>query len=74
VAPVAASIKPHEKFAQMIETHWNGIVAFCGLENKVSLGFLEGLNSKIRVMQHRAYGFCFSESLKRTEKGEPRNV
>ena len=26
------------------------------LENKVSLGFVEGLNNKIRVIQRRAYG------------------
>jgi transposase len=25
-------------------------------ENKVSLGFVEGLNNKIRVVHHRAYG------------------
>jgi len=25
--------------------------------NKVSLGFVEGLNAKIRVIQRRAYGF-----------------
>jgi hypothetical protein len=26
------------------------------VENKVSLGFVEGLNNKIRVIQRRAYG------------------
>jgi hypothetical protein len=26
----------------------DGIAAYCRLENKVSLGFVEGLNSKIR--------------------------
>jgi len=25
-------------------------------QNKVSLGFVEGLNNKIRVLQRRAYG------------------
>ncbi|MGA6968944.1 MAG: transposase, partial [Xanthobacteraceae bacterium] len=30
--------------------------AYCRLENKVSLGFVEGLNNKIRVIQRRAYG------------------
>jgi hypothetical protein len=33
-----------------------GIAAYCRLENKVSLGFVEGLNNKIRVIQRRAYG------------------
>jgi transposase len=49
-------LKPYEKFAEMIDRHWNGIAAYCRLENKVSLGFVEGLNSKIRVIQRRAYG------------------
>ena len=45
-----------EKFADMIERHWDGIAAYCRPENKVSLGFVEGLNNKIRVIQRRAYG------------------
>ena len=49
-------LKPYEKFAQMIDRHWDGIAAYCKPENKVSLGFVEGLNNKIRVIQRRAYG------------------
>ena len=49
-------LKPYEKFAEMIDRHWDGIAAYCRLENKVSLGFVEGLNNKIRVIQRRAYG------------------
>jgi transposase len=33
--------------------HWDGIAAYC-TENKVSLGFVEGRNNKIRVFQRRA--------------------
>lgn len=44
------------KFAEMIDRHWDGIAAYCKPENKVSLGFVEGLNIKIRVIQRRAYG------------------
>jgi transposase len=33
----------------MIERHWDGIAAYCRPDNKVSLGFVEGLNNKIRV-------------------------
>ena len=40
----------------MIDHHWDGIAAYCRPENKVSLGFVEGLNNKIRVIQRRAYG------------------
>ncbi len=49
-------LKPYEAFAMMIERHWDGIAAYCEPENKVSLGFVEGLNNKIRVLQRRAYG------------------
>jgi len=49
-------LKPYEEFAEMIERHWDGIAAYCKPENKVSLGFVEGFNNKIRVIQRRAYG------------------
>jgi transposase len=49
-------LKPFETFAERIERHWDGIAAHCRPENKVSLGFVEGLNNKIRVIQRRAYG------------------
>jgi transposase len=49
-------LEPYEKFAEMIDRHWDGIAAYCKPENKVSLGFVEGLNNKIRVIQRRAYG------------------
>jgi len=49
-------LKTYEEFAEMIERHWDGIAAYCRPENKVSLGFVEGLNNKIRVIQRRAYG------------------
>ncbi len=32
-------LKPYEQFAEMIESHWGGIVAFIRSEEKVSLGF-----------------------------------
>jgi transposase len=57
-------LKPFEKFAEMIERHWNGIAAYSKPENKVALGFVEGLNNKIRVIQRRAYGFRDEEYLK----------
>ena len=57
-------LKPYEKFAEMIERHWDGLAAYCKPENKVSLGFVEGLNNKIRVMQRRAYGLRDAEYLR----------
>ena len=57
-------LKPFEEFAEMIESHWGGIAAFIQLEDKVSLGFVEGLNNKIRVIQRRAYGLRDEEYLR----------
>jgi transposase len=57
-------LKPYVKFAKMIERHWDGIASYCHPENKVSLGMVEGLNNKIRVLQRRAYGFRDEEYLK----------
>lgn len=57
-------LKPYQKFAQLIERHWDGIGAYCRPENKVSLGFVEGLNNKIRVIQRRAYGLRDEEYLR----------
>jgi transposase len=57
-------LKPYEKFAAMIERHWDGIASYCQPENKVSLGMVEGLNNKIRVLQRRAYGYRDEDYLK----------
>jgi Transposase len=48
----------------MIDRHWDGIAAYCKPQNKVSLGFVEGLNNKIRVFQRRAYGLRDEEYLR----------
>jgi transposase len=57
-------LQPYEKFAAMIDRHWDGIATYCKPENKVSLGFVEGLNNKIRVFQRRAYGLRDQEYLR----------
>ena len=57
-------LAPYEKFARMIESHWEGIAAYCKPENKAPLGFVEGLNNKIRVLQRRAYGIRDEEYLR----------
>jgi len=57
-------LKPYERFAEMIERHWDGVAAYSKPENKVSLGFVEGLNNKIRVLQRRAYGLRDEEYLR----------
>lgn len=57
-------LEPYEKFARMIEKHWDGIAAYSRPENKVPLGFVEGFNNKIRVIQRRAYGLRDEEYLR----------
>jgi len=57
-------LKPYEEFAAMIQRHWEGIAAYCRPENKIALGFVEGLNNKIRVIQRRAYGLRDEEYLR----------
>lgn len=57
-------LKPYRKFADMIERHWDGISSYCHPDNKVSLGFMEGLNTKIRLIQRRAYGIKDPEYLR----------
>src|SRR5450755_3706846 len=57
-------LEPYERFADLIDRHWDGIAAYCKPENKGSLGFVEGLNNKIRVLQRRAYGLRDQEYLR----------
>jgi transposase len=57
-------LEPYEKFARMIDKHWDGIAAYCKPENKVPLGFVEGFNNKIRVIQRRSYGLRDEEYLR----------
>ena len=57
-------LEPFEKFAKMIERHWDGIAAWCVQDIELPMGFVEGLNNKIRVFQRRAYGLRDSEYLR----------
>jgi len=41
----------------MVESHWEGIVSWCDDANHVPLGFVEGLNSRIRKIQAQGYGY-----------------
>jgi transposase len=57
-------LPPFERFARLVAMHWDGIEAYCHAENKVPLGFVEGLNNKIRAIQRRAYGLRDEEYLR----------
>ncbi|MCB9497558.1 MAG: ISL3 family transposase [Fibrobacteria bacterium] len=49
-------LQPLEKFADLVESHWDGIVRSLDPKCKVPMGFVEGMNAKIRAIQKRAYG------------------
>lgn len=56
---------PFQKFVKLVESHWDGMALYCQPENKqVPLGFVEGFNNKIRVLQRRAYGLRDEEYLR----------
>jgi transposase len=57
-------LKPSENLADLSKRHWEGSAAYCPPENKGALGFVEGLNNKIRVLQRRAYGLRDEEALR----------
>ena len=55
---------PFVKFAAMVERNWDGLARYSRLVEKPALGFVEGLNTKIRVIQRRAYGLRDEEYLR----------
>jgi transposase len=55
-------LNPYHKFAEMIETHLDGILNHC--DKKVSLGFVESANLKARNVIRMAYGYRDKEYMK----------
>ena len=49
-------LKPYEKFAAMIDRHWDGIAAYCRPENKFSLGLRRGAQQQDPRDPAAAYG------------------
>ena len=54
-------LKPFVKFARTIRKHKSGVLA--ALKLGLSNGRLEALNSKVRLLSHRAYGFHSANAL-----------
>ena len=54
-------LKPFVKLARTIRTHKAGVLA--AVEIGISNGRLEALNSKARLLSHRAYGFHSANAL-----------
>jgi transposase len=51
----ASGTKMLKQFAKTLAKHRSGLLAY--YDHQISTGPLEGTNTKIRVMQHQAYGF-----------------
>ena len=54
-------LKPFVKLARTIRKHKQGVLA--AIEIGISNGRLEALNSKVRLLSHRAYGFHSADAL-----------
>jgi transposase len=48
-------LKPFVRIARTVRRHFDGILAY--VRERLSNGFLEGINNRIRMIAHRAYGF-----------------
>lgn len=57
----ASAIQPFERLARTIEEHLDGIFAF--KDHRVSNARAEGINNKIRLISHRAFGFHSAQPL-----------
>jgi len=55
-------LKPYEKFARMVEKHFDGILACC--DKRVPLGCVEATNLHARNIIRRAYGYRDKEYMK----------
>jgi len=55
-------LKPYRKFVKMIESRFDGILAYC--DKKVSLGYVESANLKARNVIRRAYGYRDKDYMK----------
>lgn len=54
-------LKPYRKIADMIDRHWDGIVVYRKSGSNIALGFVEGMNNKIRVQKRLGDGLCDEE-------------
>jgi transposase len=54
-------LKPFVQLARTVRRHIDGILAF--IDSRLTNARLEGMNNKIRLLSHRAYGFHSAEPL-----------
>lgn len=56
-----SNIEPLKKLCQTVVSHWEGIRAF--FTHAITNARAEGMNSKIRMISHRAFGFHSGEAV-----------
>ncbi len=61
VGVARSRLKPFIKLARTIRKHKAGVLA--AVKIGISNGRLEALNSKVRLISHRAYGFHSADAL-----------
>jgi transposase len=54
-------VQPFVRLGRTIRSHFDGVVAF--MKERMTNGLAEGMNNKIRLLSHRAYGFHSAASL-----------
>jgi len=54
-------LNPFVRLARTVRKHLDGILAF--IDSRLTNARLEGMNNKIRLLSHRAYGFHSADSL-----------
>jgi transposase len=54
---------PFQNVVRLVESHWEGIASWCKMANRVPLGFVEGMNGRIRKIQAQGYGYKDVEHL-----------
>jgi transposase len=60
----ARSFSDYQSFVRTMERNWNEIAPYFEIKNKVPLGYVEGFNNKIRVIQRKCYGLHDEEYLR----------
>ena len=58
-------LKPLENFAKMVDNHLDGVMNSFKRKEPLKMGYVEGLNNKVKVLVRRHYGFRNKEHLKR---------
>lgn len=56
-----SKLKPFERVAGTIKKHFDGVLAY--VKGRLTNGFTEGINNKLRMVARRAFGFHSAEAL-----------